>query len=50
MADDFYKEDEPLEDVIAAFERGEKVLTAPPRGRTVYLDSDGNEVAGSTTA
>jgi hypothetical protein len=35
---DFYKEDEPFEDVVAAFERGEKALTAPPRGQTAYLD------------
>lgn len=28
--DDFYEEDEPLEDLIAAFERGEKGVTAPP--------------------
>ena len=28
--DDFYEEDEPLEMIEAAFERGEKVFTAPP--------------------
>lgn len=51
MGNDFYEEDEPIEHVIAAFERGRKVLThQPSRGRTVYLDSDGNEVAGTTTA
>jgi hypothetical protein len=34
---DFYEEDEPVEKIIAAFERGEKGVTARPRGRTVYL-------------
>jgi len=29
--DDFYEEDEPVEDVLAAFERGEKHLTGPPK-------------------
>ena len=30
MADEeFYEEDEPVEEIVAAFERGEKVLTAP---------------------
>jgi len=35
--EDFYVPDEPVEDVIAAFEAGEKHLTAPPRGRTETL-------------
>jgi hypothetical protein len=35
---DFYEEDEPIEKIEAAFERGEKVMTARPRGQTVYLD------------
>lgn len=28
--DDFYEEDEPLEKIVAAFERGEKGVTRPP--------------------
>ena len=49
-SNDFYEEDEPVEDVVAAFERGRKVLTRQPgRGQTVYLDSNGNEIAGTTT-
>lgn len=31
LDDDFYEEDEPLEDVIAAFDRGEKGLTIGPK-------------------
>lgn len=27
---DFFEEDEPIEDVLAAFEAGEKVQTEPP--------------------
>lgn len=50
MSDDFYEEDEPLENVEAAFDRGRKVLTRRPgRAQTVYLDSYGNEIAGTTT-
>lgn len=30
MADDFYEDDEPKEDVMAAFDAGEKQLTGPP--------------------
>lgn len=29
---DFYEDDEPIEDVLAAFDAGEKGLTAPPIG------------------
>lgn len=29
--DDFYEDDEPVGDVLAAFEAGEKVVTEPPR-------------------
>lgn len=29
---DFFEEDEPVEDVRAAFDAGEKVVTADPRG------------------
>jgi hypothetical protein len=32
-ADDFYVPDEPVEDVRAAYESGEKGLTSPPRSR-----------------
>lgn len=35
---DFYEDDEPVEDVIAIFDRGEKVRTVRPRGRTERLD------------
>lgn len=33
-SDDFYEDDEPVEDVIAAFEAGEKGRTRPPEGWT----------------
>ena len=38
--EEFYMDDEPVEDVLRAFERGDKFLTAPPsrRARTLYLD------------
>ena len=36
---DFYEDDEPVEDVLAAFEAGEQQLTEPPpRGRTLFVD------------
>lgn len=35
--EDFYEDDEPLEDVLAAFERGEKLVTARPPGRTLTV-------------
>ena len=31
MAEDFYEDDEPVEDVIAAFGAGPHGVTAPPR-------------------
>ncbi len=31
-AEDFYEDDEPLEEVFAAFDRGVKFVTAPPPG------------------
>ena len=50
---DFYEEDEPVEKIKAAFERGIKGVTARPRGRTEYLSvgqgtsfSRANEPAG----
>lgn len=36
--DGFYEDDEPVEKIIGAFDRGTKALTeAPPRGQTEYL-------------
>ena len=35
---DFYEGDEPLEKIKAAYARGEKRRTVPPRGQTVTLD------------
>jgi hypothetical protein len=50
MSNDFYEEDEPLEKIEAIFERGRKVLTAPPsRGQTVFLDAAGNQLHGTWT-
>lgn len=35
----FFEEDEPVEDVVRAFDQAEHSLTEPPhRGRTLYLD------------
>lgn len=37
--DDFYEDDEPLADIEARFEAGEKDVTAAPsRGKTMHLD------------
>jgi hypothetical protein len=39
--DEFFEEDEPLEDVLAAFSQGEKGLTARPvASRTVHPAAD----------
>lgn len=38
MSDDFYEEDEPVDKVIAAFEQGEKHLTAQPVRKVHKLD------------
>ncbi len=35
--EDFYEDDEPLEKIVAAFERGERGVTAPP----VCIDTGG---------
>lgn len=45
--DDFFMEDERVEDVVRAFEEGQKHYTAPrhPRGRTMYLDATAHEVS-----
>jgi hypothetical protein len=41
-ADDFYEDDEPLEDVIRAFREGEKYSTEPPhQGMTMYFNIGG---------
>lgn len=37
-SDDFYEEDEPVEKVVAAFEQGEKLLTAQPVRKVQKLD------------
>lgn len=34
---DFYEDDEPLDAVIAAFERGERGVTAPPADPLAWL-------------
>ena len=50
--DDFYEDDEPVEDVIAAFEAGEKRKTRPPEGWTglVRVEIDPNiRVRGGQT-
>jgi hypothetical protein len=39
--DDFYEDDEPLEDVLRAFRDGEKYVTEPPhQGVTLYFSFD----------
>jgi hypothetical protein len=45
--DGFYEDDEPVEDVIAAFERGEQGFTRPP----VVIDTAGLAApeSGTTT-
>jgi|GEM_PF-4862528 len=35
--EDFYEDDEPLDDVLAAFDRGAKGVTAPPSGQNKTL-------------
>ena len=36
--DDFYEDDEPLADVLRAFQEGEKYVTEPPhQGLTIYF-------------
>lgn len=54
MADDFYEDDEPVADVLAAFEAGEKVTTRKPvRGydarsrQTVRFEGNFGAEAGS---
>lgn len=39
---DFYEDDEPVEEVVAAFERGEKIVTAPPiPGVSIQVSTQG---------
>ncbi|WP_191971205.1 hypothetical protein [Micromonospora aurantiaca (nom. illeg.)] len=48
---DFYEEDEPVEEVIAAFEQAEKGRTAlPTNGVTEYLMITGLVLAGRSQA
>lgn len=45
---DFYEEDESLEDVVAAFESGERGETAPPaQSWTLFLDVHSAEVTAT---
>lgn len=37
---DFYEDDEPVADVVAAFEAGESVITECPHGQTWFLDAN----------
>ena len=51
--EEFYEEDEPAEEIFAAFEAGEQLLTHPPaRGQTKYLYFEGTRPgeAAVTTA
>lgn len=42
----FFMDDEPVEDVVRAFEEGQKFVTQHPnRGRTMYLDATTHEVS-----
>lgn len=43
--DGFYEDDEPVADVMAAFEAGEKFVTRAPRGGTRTLPLQGNAAA-----
>jgi hypothetical protein len=47
--DDFYEDDEPLEDVLRAFREGEKYVTEPPhQGVTLFVSFETAEVARQT--
>lgn len=48
--DDFYEDDEPVEKIVEAFERGRKFVTGPPLGRTVILGPDLEPVAPNRVA
>lgn len=43
---DFYEEDEPVQDLLTAFEQGDKVTTAVPEqgwGQTLYVAAPEHE-------
>ncbi|TCN40501.1 hypothetical protein EV644_106430 [Kribbella orskensis] len=42
--DDFYEDDEPVENVKAAFERGTKGVTAPQRGFNLFVAVPSSDV------
>jgi hypothetical protein len=46
--DEFYEQDEPVDDVAKAFERGPKQVTGAPRGQTEYLTVGQTAVRGWT--
>jgi len=52
MTGDFYEEDEPVEKIKAAFDRGTKHVTrrpgAAPRGQTTFLAMSGQPVPTSS--
>ncbi|MFB9882970.1 hypothetical protein ACFFMN_34065 [Planobispora siamensis] len=49
-ANDFYEDDEPVEKIVAAFERGEKRLTKQPtRGFNEHLNLAGTTSVGETS-
>lgn len=48
-ANDFYEEDEPVQDILQAFERGEKRVTRrPDRGFNEHLTIVGTPTVGET--
>lgn len=48
--DDFYEDDEPIEKIKAAFERGKKVVTAPPADREPLCSACGKPIPVTDTA
>ena len=48
---DFYEDDEPVEEVLKAFERGQKHVTEPPAlGFNLHLSLRGKPTVGETGA
>lgn len=45
----FYEDDEPVEDVVAAFNAGPHGVTGPPRGQTQTFALTTNTVSGFLT-
>jgi hypothetical protein len=44
---EFYEDDEPVNNIVQAFDEGEKEITASPeRGQTTYLDLGGVGIIG----